>query len=140
MHDEDYLIVDPACEVNERGTRDKNDGNEVVNNCYLPLDLELTERVEVDDETTLYTEEDWAVQNKLKLIKEYNLTFPSPWKHARAKEKKQEEAQPVWRGFCHRQDSFERRDGLASGTGRSIGATRDRPGQRHRTGLDRQLL
>ena len=73
MHDEDYLIVDPACEVNERGTRDKNDGNEVVNNCDLPLDLELTERVEVDDETTPYAEEDWAVQNKLKLIEEYNL-------------------------------------------------------------------
>ena len=27
MHDEDFLIVDPACEVNERGTCDKNDGN-----------------------------------------------------------------------------------------------------------------
>ena len=44
MNDEDNLIVDPACEVNERGTRDKNDGNEVVDDCDLPLDLELTER------------------------------------------------------------------------------------------------
>ena len=44
----DYLIVDPACEVNENGTRDKNDGNEVVDECDLPLDLELTERVEMD--------------------------------------------------------------------------------------------
>ena len=26
MHDEDYLKVDPACEVNERGTRDKTTG------------------------------------------------------------------------------------------------------------------
>ena len=43
-HEEDYLLVDPACEVNERGTRDKNDGNEVVDECDLPLDLELTER------------------------------------------------------------------------------------------------
>ena len=51
----DYLIVDPACKVNERGTRDKNDGNEVVDDCDLPLDLELTERVEVDDETLPYT-------------------------------------------------------------------------------------
>ena len=48
MHEEDYLIVDPACDLNERGTRDKNDGNEVVDNCYLSLDLELTERVEVE--------------------------------------------------------------------------------------------
>ena len=45
MQEGDYLIVDPACEVNERGTRDKNDGNEVVDDCDLPLDLELTERV-----------------------------------------------------------------------------------------------
>ena len=51
MQEGDYLIVDPACEVNERGTRNKNDGNEVVDDCDLPLDLELTERVEVDDET-----------------------------------------------------------------------------------------
>ena len=36
------LIGDPACEMNERGTRDKTDGNEVVDNCDLPLDLELT--------------------------------------------------------------------------------------------------
>ena len=35
-----YLIVDPACEVNERDTRDKNDGNEVVDNCDLPLELD----------------------------------------------------------------------------------------------------
>ena len=45
--------------MNERGTRDKNDGNEVVDDCDLPLDLELTERVEVDDETLPYAEEDW---------------------------------------------------------------------------------
>ena len=40
-----------VCEVNETGTRDKNDGNEVVDDYDLPLDVELTERVEVDDET-----------------------------------------------------------------------------------------
>ena len=58
----DYLIVDPACEVNERDTRDKNDGNKVVDDCDLPLDLELTERVEMDDETLPYAKEDWDVQ------------------------------------------------------------------------------
>ena len=41
MQEGDYLIVDPACEVNERGTRDKNDGNEVVDDCDL-LDLATT--------------------------------------------------------------------------------------------------
>ena len=50
--------MDPACKVNERGTRDTNYGNEVVDNCDLALHLELTERVEVDDETLPYAEED----------------------------------------------------------------------------------
>ena len=55
IQDKDYLIVDPACEVNEIGTRDKK---EVIDDCDLPLDLDLTERVEVDDETLPYVEED----------------------------------------------------------------------------------
>ena len=43
MHEGDYLIVDPACEVNEGFTREKNDRTEVMDDCDLPLDLELTE-------------------------------------------------------------------------------------------------
>ena len=78
----DYSILDPACEVNERGTRDKNDGNEVVDNCDLPLDLDLTERVEVG--LYLMPKRTGTTQNRLKMTKEYNLTFLSPWKHARA--------------------------------------------------------
>ena len=76
MQEGDYLIVDPACEVNERGTRDKNDGNEVVDNCDLPLDLELTERVEVDDETLPYAEEDWDCPEQTKIDKGVQLDFP----------------------------------------------------------------
>ena len=57
MDDEDYLIFEPACEVNVRGTCKKDDDNEVVDECDLPLDLELTDRVEVDDETLPYTED-----------------------------------------------------------------------------------
>ena len=34
-----------------------------------------------------------TTRNKLKLTKEYSLTFLSPWKHARAREEKQEEIQ-----------------------------------------------
>ena len=49
MHNEDHLIVDPACEA----VLYQNDGNEVKDDCALPLDLELTERVEVDDETSV---------------------------------------------------------------------------------------
>ena len=59
MKEGDYLIVDPACEVIERGTRDKNDGNEVVDNRGLPVDL-MPKRT-------------GTAQNKLKLTKEYNL-------------------------------------------------------------------
>ena len=80
--------MDPACEVNERGTRDKNDGNEMVDNCDLPLDLELTERVEVDDETLPYAEEDWIARNKPKLTKEYSMTFRSLWRHAKVRGEK----------------------------------------------------
>ena len=45
--------MEPACATKmERAT--KNDGNQVVDNCDLPLDLELT-----DDETLPYAEKDW---------------------------------------------------------------------------------
>ena len=30
MKEGDYLMMDPACEVNQKGTREKNDGNEVI--------------------------------------------------------------------------------------------------------------
>ena len=70
------MIVDPACEVNERGTRDKNDGNEVVDDCDLPLDLELTERVEVDDKTLPYAEEDWDCPEKIEIDKGIQPYFP----------------------------------------------------------------
>ena len=69
MQEGDFFIVDPACEVNERGTRDKNDRNEMVDNCDLPLDLELTERVEVDDETLPYAEEDWDCPEQTEIDK-----------------------------------------------------------------------
>ena len=64
MHEGDYLIVDPTCEVNEGFTRDKNDRIEVMDDCDLPLDLELTEQIEVDDETLPYFEEDWNCQEQ----------------------------------------------------------------------------
>ena len=76
MQEGDYLIVDHACEKNERGTRDKNDGNEVVDNCDLPLDLELTERVEVDDETLTYAEEDWNCPEQTEIDKGVQPDFP----------------------------------------------------------------
>ena len=76
MQEGDYLIVGPACEVNERCTRDKNDGNEVVDDCDLPPDLELTEQIEVDDETLPYAEEDWDCPEQTEVDKEIQPDFP----------------------------------------------------------------
>ena len=53
-------MMDPACEVNEKGTRENNDGNEVIEEgTSTPLDLDLNEVIEADDETLPYAEEDW---------------------------------------------------------------------------------
>ena len=76
MQEVDFSIVDPACEVNEKGTRDKNDGNEVVDDCDLPLDLELTEQVEVDDETLPYAEADWDCPEQTEIDKGVQPDFP----------------------------------------------------------------
>ena len=53
-------MKDPTCEVNERGTREKNDGNEVIEEgTSTPLDLDPGDVMEADDETLPYAEEDW---------------------------------------------------------------------------------
>ena len=53
-------MMDPACEVNEKGTREKNDGNEVVEEgTSTPLDLDTNEVIEADDEILPDAEEDW---------------------------------------------------------------------------------
>ena len=52
MEEGNYLMMNPACEVNEKGTRKKNDGNEVAEEgTRPPLDLGPNEVVEADDET-----------------------------------------------------------------------------------------
>ena len=76
MQEGDYLKVDPACEVIERGTRDKNDGNELVDDCDLPLYLELTERVMVDDETLPFAEEDLDCPEQTEVYKGIQPDFP----------------------------------------------------------------
>ena len=44
--------MEPACEVNEKGTREKNDGNE-------RLSLDDNEKIEADSEVESFAEEDW---------------------------------------------------------------------------------
>ena len=48
----EYLLVEPACKVNEKGTREKNDGNEDVS-------MDDNEKVEVDSDGGSSAEEDW---------------------------------------------------------------------------------
>ena len=50
MEEWDYLMMDPACEVNEKGTRGNNDGNEVVEEGSSPP-LDLGPVIEADEET-----------------------------------------------------------------------------------------
>ena len=53
-------MMDPAFEVNEKSTRGKNDGNEVVEEgSSPPLDLDPNEVIEAEEETLPYAEEDW---------------------------------------------------------------------------------
>ena len=77
MEEEDYLIMDPACEVNEKGTREKNDGNEVVEEgTSTPLDLDRNEVIEADDETLPYAEEDWQDPEQMEVPKNLEPDLP----------------------------------------------------------------
>ena len=60
MEEGGYLMIDPACEVNEKGTRGRNDGNEVIEEgSSPPLDLDPNEVIEANQETLPHAEEDW---------------------------------------------------------------------------------
>ena len=48
----EYLLVEPTCEVNEKSTREKNDGNQ-------KLSLDDNEKIEADSEAESFVEEDW---------------------------------------------------------------------------------
>ena len=48
----------------------------MVDDCDLPLDLELTERVEVDEKTLPYAEEDWDCPEQIEIDKGIQPDFP----------------------------------------------------------------
>ena len=48
----EYLVVEPACEVNEKGTREKNDGSE-------NLSLDDNENIGGESDAGSFVEEDW---------------------------------------------------------------------------------
>ena len=73
MEEGDYLMMDPACEVNEKGTREKNDGNEVVEEgTNTPVDLDPN----ADDETLPYAEEDWQDPEQMEVPKNLEPYLP----------------------------------------------------------------
>ena len=77
MEEGDYLMMDPACEVNEKGTREKNDGNEIVEEgTHTPLDLDPNEVIEADDETLPYAEEDWQDPEQIEVPKNLEPDLP----------------------------------------------------------------
>ena len=49
---QEYLLVESACEVNEKGTREKNDGNEDVS-------MDDNEKIEAGSNVDFFAEEDW---------------------------------------------------------------------------------
>ena len=53
MEGHEYLLVEPACEVNEKGIREKNDGN-------VGLILDDNEKIEANSEAESFVEESWS--------------------------------------------------------------------------------
>ena len=77
MEEGDYLMMDPDCEVNEKGTRGKNYGNEVVEEgSSPPLDLDPNEVIKADEETLPYTEEDWQDPEQMEVPKNLEPDLP----------------------------------------------------------------
>ena len=77
MEEVDYLMMDPACEVNEKGTREKNSGNEIVEEgTSITLDLDPNEVIEADDETLPYAEKDWQDPKKMLVFKNLETFLP----------------------------------------------------------------
>ena len=70
-------MMDPAFEVNEKGTREKNDGNEVVEEgTNTPMDLDPNEVIEADDETLPYAEEDRQDPEQMEVPKNLEPDLP----------------------------------------------------------------
>ena len=48
----EYLLVEPACELSEKGTREKNDGNEEVS-------MDDNKKIKAGSDAEFFAEEDW---------------------------------------------------------------------------------
>ena len=77
MEEGDYLMLDTACEVNEKGTRGKNDENEVVEEgSSPPPDLDPNEVIGADEETLPYAKEDWQDPEQMEVPKKMEPDLP----------------------------------------------------------------
>ena len=77
MEEGNHLMMDPACEVNDKGTRDKNDGNEALEEgTSPPLDLDHKEIIEADEEILPYAEEDWENPEQIEVPKNMEPDLP----------------------------------------------------------------
>ena len=84
MEEGDYLMMDPACEVNEKSNRRQNDGNEVIEEGRSPpLDLDSNEIIEADAETLSYAEEDWQDPEQTEVPKNLEPAYRLRYRHDR---------------------------------------------------------
>ena len=69
--------MDPICEVNEKGTRGKIDGDEVMEEgSSPPLDLDPNEVIEANEETLPYAEEDLQDPEQMEVPKNLEPDLP----------------------------------------------------------------
>ena len=110
--------MDPACEVNEKGRREKNDGNEVIEEgTSTPLDLDPNDVIESDDETLPYAEEDWQDPEQGEVPKNLEPDLPftiQTRQNDRTRSKKK--YKPLRRRFCSGQDRPKEDRGRSSGS------------------------
>ena len=67
----EYLVVEPACEVNEKGTREKNEGNE-------NLSLDDNEKIGGESDAGSFVEEDWNDREQDEVPKWMEPDRPTP--------------------------------------------------------------
>ena len=74
-------MVDPACEVNEKGTRVKNDGNDVVEEgTSPPLDLDPNEVIEAVEKPYPTQKRTGKTPNKWRSPRIWNQIFRSRYR------------------------------------------------------------
>ena len=77
MEEGDYLMMALACEVNEKGTRGKINGNEVTEEgTSPPLDLDPNGIIEAGEGTLPYAEEKWRDPEQIEFPKNLEPGLP----------------------------------------------------------------